>query len=113
MYLLACIVKRESDQSDKIFAAVLLTLVILQGCYLHHVSNIYTTTALVTVESINEQQGEIVAIGVDGYTAAGRRIVLKAPMLVYHMMETDGQTYCITYGHNKNNPAEGILYMVS
>lgn len=113
VYLLTCIVKKESDQSDKIFAAVLLTLAILQGCYLHHVSSICTTTAIVTIESINEQQGEIVAVGVDGYAGAGHRIVLKAPMLVYHMMETDGQTYCITYGHSEDNPAEGILYMVS
>ena len=113
VYLLVCIVKKKSDQSDKIFVAVLLALVILQGCYLHHVSNIYTTTALVTVESINEQQGVIVAVGVDGYTDAGHKIVLKAPILAYHMMETDGQTYYITYGHSKNNPTEGILYMVS
>ena len=113
VYLLVCIVKKKSDHSDKIFVAILLALIILQGCYLHHVSNICTTTALVTVESINEQQGEIVAIGVNGYTAAGRRVVLKAPMLAYNIMETDGQTYCITYGHNKNNPTEGILYMVS
>lgn len=112
-YLLTCIVKKRSDRSDKIFAAVLLVLVVLQGCYLHHVSNACTSTAFVTVESINEHQGEIVVVGVDGYACAGHRMVLKAPMLAYHMMETDGQTYLITYGHHKNNPTEGTLYMVS
>ena len=112
VYLLICIAKKRFDHSDKIFAAVLFALVILQGCYLHHVSNIHTTTVLVTVESIDEQQGEIVAVGVDGYAGARSKIVLKTPMLAYHMMETDGQTYYITYGHNKNNPTEGLLYMV-
>lgn len=111
--LLIRIVKKKYDPSDKIFAAVLLALVILQGRYLHQLSNICTTTALVTVESINEQQGEILVVGVDGHTDAGHKIVLKAPMLAYHMMEIDGRTYCITYGHNKSNPTEGILYMVS
>lgn len=113
IYLLTRIVKKKFDQSDKFFVAVLSALVILQGCYLHHVSNIYTTTILVTVESINEQQGEIVAVGVDGYDGAGRKIVLKTPMLAYNLMETDGQVYYITYGHHKNNPTEGILYMVA
>lgn len=111
--LLIGIAKKRLDQSDKIFAAVLAALVILQGCYLHHASNTCTTTVFVTVESIDEQQGEIVAVGVDGYAGAGCQIVLKAPMLAYHMMETDGQTYYITYGHHKNNPAKGILYMVA
>lgn len=106
------IAKKKVDQSDQIFAAVLLALLILQGCYLHHVSNICTTTGLVTVESVSEQQGEIVVVGVDGYASAGHRIVLKTPMLAYHLMETDGQIYFITYGHHKNNPTEGILYMV-
>ena len=113
VYLLIRIVKKKFDQSDIIFVAVLFALVILQWCYLHHVSNIYTTTVLVTVESINEQQGEIVVVGVDGYAGAGHRIVLKTPMLAYNLMETDGQIYFITYGHHKNNPTEGILYMVS
>ena len=113
VYLLICIAKKTSDRSDKIFTAVLLALFALQGCYLHHVSNTCTSTAFVTVESIDERQGEIVAIGVDGYAGAGRRMILKTPMLAYHMMETDGQTYLITYGHHKNNPTEGTLYMVS
>lgn len=113
VYLLICIAKKTSDRSDKIFAAVLLALVVLQGCYFHRVSNTCTSTVFVTVESINERQGEIVAISVDGYADAGHRMVLKAPMLAYHMMETDGQTYLITYGHHKNNPTEGTLYMVS
>ena len=113
IYLLTCIAKKKLDQSDKFFAAVLFVLVILQGCYLHHVSNIYTTTILVTVESINERQGEIVAVAVDGYDGAGRKIVLKTPMLAYNLIETDGQIYYITYGHHKSNPTEGILYMVS
>lgn len=113
VYFLVCVVKKKLDQSDKLFAAVLLFLVILQGGYLHHVSNICTSTLVVTIESINEQQGEIVAVGVDGYGGAGKQIVLKTPMLAYHMMETDGQEYYITYGHNKNNPTEGVLYMVA
>lgn len=110
IYLLIRLVKQKSQKSDKGFIAVLLALVILQGCYLHHQAGICTSTLLVTVESINEQQGEIVAVSVDG---TGRRIVLKAPMLAYHLMETDGQTYCITYGHSKNNFTEGVLYMVA
>lgn len=112
-YLLICVVKKTSDRSDKIFAAVFLALVVLQGCYLHHVSNACTSTAFVMVESINERQGEVVAVGVDGYADAGHRMVLKAPMLACHMLETNGQTYLITYGHHKNNPTEGTLYMVS
>lgn len=113
VYLLIRMVKKKSDRSDKIFAAVLLVLVVLQGCYLHHAFNVCTSVILVTVESIDENQGEIVVIGVDGYTGARRRMVLEAPMLACHMMETDGQTYLITYGHRKNNPTEGTLYMVS
>lgn len=113
IYLLTRIVKKTFDPSDKIFVAVLLVLVILQGCYLHHLSSICTTTALVTVESIDERQGEIVVVGIAGYADAGHKTILKAPMLAYHMMETDGQTYCVTYGHHKNNPTEGVLYMVS
>ncbi len=108
VYLLSCIVKKRSDRSDQLFAALLLVLVILQGCYLHHVSTIRTSTLPVTVESIDEQKGEIVAVGVDGH-----KIVLKTPMLAYHMMKTDGQTYYITYGHHKDDPTKGTLYMVA
>ncbi len=113
VYPLRCIAKKRSDRSDQLFAALLLVLVILQGCYLHHVSAIRTSTLLVTVESIDEQKGEIVAVGVDGYTGAEHKIVLKAPMLAYHMMKTDGQTYYITYGHHKDDPTKGTLYMVA
>lgn len=111
IYLLTGIVKKRADRSDKIFAAVLSALVILQGSYLRHRSDIQTTSVLVTVESIDKQQGEIVAVGVDQYAVVGE-IVLKTPMLATHMMGTDGQEYYITYGHYKNNPTEGTLYMV-
>lgn len=111
IYLLICIVKKRSDKSDKVFVAVLSALVILQGAYLHNVSNTQTTSVLVTVESIDEQQGEIVAVGVGQHDAVGK-IVLKTPMLASHMMKTDGQEYYITYEHYKNNPTKGTLHMV-
>ena len=110
IYLLVGIIKKKADKSDKIFAAVLSALVILQGSYFNHLSNVQEHTILVTVESINERKGEIVAVGIDQDAWFGE-IVLKTPMLASHMMETDGQRYYITYEHYKNIPTKGTMHM--
>lgn len=108
IYLVVRTLKKKSDKADKIFVMILLALVLFQGCYIHQMYQLVSTAVVATVESVDEQQEEIV-IKVD----SGQTVTLESPMLVNKMVETNGREYLVTYTWHKGKPSEGKLHMIS
>ena len=74
----------------------MLAAVILIGLYIKENSK-GTTTVIASVESVDDQNGEIIIIDV-----AGQKMTLQSPELVNRIIETDGQKYIIQYDDNSS-----------
>lgn len=96
VYLLVKVIKKESDRYDQVFLIILLAAVILIGLYIKENSK-GTTTVIASVESVDDQNGEIIIIDV-----AGQKMTLQSPELVNRIIETDGQKYIIQYDDNSS-----------
>ena len=96
VYLLVKVIKKESDRYDLVFLIILLAAVILIGLYIKENSK-GTTTVIASVESVDDQNGEIIIIDV-----AGQKMTLQSPELVNRIIETDGQKYIIQYDDNSS-----------
>ena len=78
------------------FLCIGIAAVILIGLYIKENSK-GTTTVIASVESVDDQNGEIIIID-----AAGQKITLQSPELVNRIIETDGQKYIIQYDDNSS-----------
>lgn len=78
------------------FLCIGIVAVILIGLYIKENSK-GTTTVIASVESVDDQNGEIIIID-----AAGQKITLQSPELVNRIIETDGQKYIIQYDDNSS-----------
>ena len=74
----------------------MLAAVILIGLYIKENSK-GTTTVIASVESVDDQNGEIIIIDV-----AGQKMTLQSPELVNRIIETDGRKYIIQYDDNSS-----------
>ena len=78
------------------FLCIGIAAVILIGLYIKENSK-GTTSVIASVESVDDQNGEIIIID-----AAGQKITLQSPELVNRIIETDGQKYIIQYDDNSS-----------
>lgn len=100
--LLIRVGRREADRADKIFFGVLLILTLTQRDYIWKQETY--TTAVVTIESIDDRNGTILTENSDG-----EQMELEAPMIVRGVLETDGQEYLISYTWYWKEPDVGKL----
>ena len=78
------------------FLCIGIAAVILIGLYIKENSK-GTTTVIASVESVDDQNGEIIIIDV-----AGQKMTLQSPELVNRIIETDGRKYIIQYDDNSS-----------
>ena len=99
---------KKKKSSDILFAAILMCIILLQGIYLHSMSKEYSTTSVVKIVSMDEEQNHLVVEQVEN----GKLIEPESLMLVNNMVEPEGQTYLVTYSWNEKNPNKGKLRMI-
>ena len=78
------------------FLCIGIAAVILIGLYIKENSK-GTTTVIASVESVDDQNGEIIII-----YAAGKKITIQSEDLVNRIIESDGQKYIIQYDDNSS-----------
>lgn len=99
---------KKKESSDIFFIVVLFCVILLQGSYLHSMSNEYSTTSVVKIMSVDEEQNSLIVEQVE----SGNVLELESLMLVNNMVELEGQTYLVTYSWNEMNPNKGKLRMI-
>lgn len=107
-YLLWCIWKKRADRLDKRVLIVLFLCLVFEIAYLYHQSQKVSTTAICTIEEIQEKE-EIIIISIEGRED---RIELHSPMLVNGLVEKKEQKYLIDYVWIKGSPSRGELHMI-
>lgn len=107
VYLLVRFIKKNSDTAEKVLLIVFGLCLVLQISYIKEQSNIMRTTAVCTVEKVNEREGIIVV----SFDNSDDTITLDCPMLVRGLVE-QRQQYLISYTWHKNTPDEGKLNMI-
>lgn len=95
VYLFVKVIKKQSDRYDHGFLMILLAAVILMGLYIYKENSVVRITVIASVESVDEQNGEIVIIDKEG-----QKMTLQSPDLVNRIIETDGQKYLMEYDIN-------------
>lgn len=107
VYLLVRFIKKNSDTAEKVLLIVFGLCLVLQISYIKEQSNIMRTTAVCTVEKVNEREGIIIV----SFDNRDDTISLDCPMLVRGLVEQRRQ-YLISYTWHKNSPDEGELNMI-
>lgn len=110
VWLIATIIrmiKKQADKNDKIFVVILIAFLVMHMGFFYNQIQTATTTTVVTVESVDLQNGTITVSNeteYDNYT-----IELDAPEFVINMVEVNNQKYIVTYQHKLENTNEGKL----
>ena len=85
---------------------LLFALCVIQIIFIKNQYQIWSTSCVTSVKSIQESKMEITI------NQNGTDIILDCPMLVLYMIKADGTEYVISYEWNKSDPEHGKLCMI-
>lgn len=105
--LIKQVVQKKAVKADKWLAVLLVVLMIFQINFLHKQSQKVSATMVVTVESVDFQEGTITVKNAHG--DEDRVVVLEAPDLFRNMVVVGDQQYVASFDYYKSNPNEGKL----
>lgn len=100
-------IQKKTVIADKWFALLLVVLLVFQASYFHTQKQKVSATMVVTIESVDAQNGTITVINANGDDK--HIIVLEAPDLFRNMVVVGKQQYVASYDYYKDNPNEGKL----
>lgn len=105
--LIRQVIQKKAIKADKWLAVLLVVLMIFQINFFHKQSQKVSATMVVTVESVDSQEGTITVKNAHGDEE--RVVVLEAPDLFRNMVVVGDQQYVASYDYYKSNPNEGKL----
>ena len=101
------IIQKKACVGDKLFAVLLVILLLLQMGGFHAQGQNSVAIVPVTVESINPENSTITVINTQGDIKM--EIELYAPDFFMNMVEVNSKEYLATYMYDKSNPKKGKL----
>lgn len=101
------LILKNAVKADKWFALVLAVLLVFQVGYFRTHNQKVSATMVVTIESVDTQNGTITVTNANGDDK--QLIVLEAPDLFRNMVKVGNQQYVASYDYYKDNPNEGKL----
>lgn len=105
--LIKQVAQKKAGKADKWLVVLLVVLMIFQISFLHKQSQKVYATMVVTIESVDSQEGTITVKNAHG--DEDRIVVLEAPDLFRNMVVVGNQQYVASYDYYKSNPNEGKL----
>lgn len=105
--LMKRIIQKKAVKADKWLTVLLVVLMIFQASFFHKQSQKVSATMVVTVESVDFQEGTITVKNAHG--DENHVVVLDAPDLFRNMVVVGDQQYVASYDYYKINPNEGKL----
>lgn len=107
--IVAIIKDKLKNKKEILFILLLIIIFGLNIGYFSSLSQYSTTTATVTVESVNSQEGTITVKPANTGENENYSIVLDAPDLFMNLVETGDKEYQVTYRHKTNEYDSGKL----